>query len=96
MSQQVTFLCLLQNPKPTTMLLSGYGVELAIKSTEYKAVDDTAIKGNLLNYIKLTIQIHIKLKQRWTNLFFVDSRTPSTGEADENDEVQGFLFRTLK
>lgn len=27
------------------MYLSGYGVELAIKSTEYKAVDDTQAKG---------------------------------------------------
>uniref|UniRef100_A0A3Q2EG56 UDP-glucose ceramide glucosyltransferase-like 1 n=1 Tax=Cyprinodon variegatus TaxID=28743 RepID=A0A3Q2EG56_CYPVA len=27
--------------KPQNVLLSGYGVELAIKSTEYKAVDDT-------------------------------------------------------
>jgi len=26
--------------------LSGYGVELAIKSTEYKAKDDTVIAGN--------------------------------------------------
>ncbi|XP_031416204.1 UDP-glucose:glycoprotein glucosyltransferase 2 isoform X2 [Clupea harengus] len=31
-------------PKPRKMLLSGYGVELAIKSTEYKAVDDTQVK----------------------------------------------------
>lgn len=29
------------------MLLSGYGVELAIKSTEYKAVDDTKVNGQL-------------------------------------------------
>lgn len=58
-----------ENPKPKTMLLSGYGVELAIKSTEYKAVDDTAVK---------------------------DSRTPSAAEAEEDDEVQGFLFGTLK
>uniref|UniRef100_A0A672JQ03 UDP-glucose ceramide glucosyltransferase-like 1 n=1 Tax=Salarias fasciatus TaxID=181472 RepID=A0A672JQ03_SALFA len=35
------------NPKPQKMLLSGYGVELAIKSTEYKAVDDTKVKGQL-------------------------------------------------
>ena len=28
--------------------LSGYGVELAIKSTEYKAKDDTVITGNIL------------------------------------------------
>lgn len=27
------------------MYLSGYGVELAIKSTEYKAVDDSQAKG---------------------------------------------------
>uniref|UniRef100_A0A8C4II02 UDP-glucose ceramide glucosyltransferase-like 1 n=1 Tax=Dicentrarchus labrax TaxID=13489 RepID=A0A8C4II02_DICLA len=32
---------------PQKMLLSGYGVELAIKSTEYKAVDDTKVKGQL-------------------------------------------------
>ena len=25
--------------------LSGYGVELAVKNTEYKAVDDSKIKG---------------------------------------------------
>uniref|UniRef100_A0A8C2ELG5 UDP-glucose ceramide glucosyltransferase-like 1 n=1 Tax=Cyprinus carpio TaxID=7962 RepID=A0A8C2ELG5_CYPCA len=31
--------------KNEKMLLSGYGVELAIKSTEYKAVDDTQVKG---------------------------------------------------
>lgn len=57
------------DPKPKKMLLSGYSVELAIKSTEYKAVDDTRVK---------------------------DSRTASAGEDDETDEVQGFLFGTLK
>jgi hypothetical protein len=30
--------------------LSGYGVELAIKSTEYKAKDDTVITGNFAFY----------------------------------------------
>uniref|UniRef100_A0A8C7Y6S8 UDP-glucose ceramide glucosyltransferase-like 1 n=1 Tax=Oryzias sinensis TaxID=183150 RepID=A0A8C7Y6S8_9TELE len=57
----------LADPKPAKMLLSGYGVELAVKSTEYKAVDDTKVKGHGTN----------------------------AGE-DDNDEVQGFLFRTLK
>lgn len=38
----------LQDPKPQKMLLSGYGVELAIKSTEYKAVDDTKVKGQFV------------------------------------------------
>ncbi|TRY97087.1 hypothetical protein DNTS_027277 [Danionella cerebrum] len=32
--------------KAEKMLLSGYGVELAIKSTEYKAVDDTKVKDS--------------------------------------------------
>uniref|UniRef100_A0A4W6FZR1 UDP-glucose ceramide glucosyltransferase-like 1 n=1 Tax=Lates calcarifer TaxID=8187 RepID=A0A4W6FZR1_LATCA len=51
------------DPKHQKMLLSGYGVELAIKSTEYKAVDDTKVKGQF---------------------------------DDDNDEVQGFFFGTLK
>uniref|UniRef100_A0A3P8XBM6 UDP-glucose ceramide glucosyltransferase-like 1 n=1 Tax=Esox lucius TaxID=8010 RepID=A0A3P8XBM6_ESOLU len=39
-------------PKPQKMLLSGYGVELAIKSTEYKAVDDTQKQfGELQKYL---------------------------------------------
>ncbi|XP_040913122.1 UDP-glucose:glycoprotein glucosyltransferase 2 isoform X2 [Toxotes jaculatrix] len=57
------------DPKPQKMLLSGYGVELAIKSTEYKAVDDTEVK---------------------------DSKTGINTEDDDNDEVQGFFFGTLK
>ncbi|XP_078118090.1 UDP-glucose:glycoprotein glucosyltransferase 2 isoform X1 [Sander vitreus] len=57
------------NPKPQKMLLSGYGVELAIKSTEYKAVDDTKVK---------------------------DSKAVINAEDDNNDEVQGFIFGTLK
>ena len=30
------------------MYLSGYGVELAIKSTEYKALDDTQVKSKFI------------------------------------------------
>lgn len=40
----------LQQPKPQKMLLSGYAVELAIKSTEYKAVDDTKVTGQLVTF----------------------------------------------
>lgn len=39
------------------MLLSGYGVELAIKSTEYKAVDDTEVKGQLVIYPTLCVEL---------------------------------------
>ncbi|OWK00885.1 hypothetical protein Celaphus_00016786, partial [Cervus elaphus hippelaphus] len=34
----------IQKPSSQKMNLSGYGVELAIKSTEYKALDDTQVK----------------------------------------------------
>ncbi|XP_053563810.1 UDP-glucose:glycoprotein glucosyltransferase 2 [Bombina bombina] len=36
----------IQKPSPRKMYLSGYGVELAIKSTEYKAMDDTKAEAN--------------------------------------------------
>ncbi|XP_046520534.1 UDP-glucose:glycoprotein glucosyltransferase 2 isoform X2 [Equus quagga] len=35
----------IQKPVSQKMYLSGYGVELAIKSTEYKALDDTQVKN---------------------------------------------------
>ncbi|XP_029460576.1 UDP-glucose:glycoprotein glucosyltransferase 2 isoform X2 [Rhinatrema bivittatum] len=35
----------IQKPSPRRLLLSGYGVELAIKSTEYKAVDDAQVEA---------------------------------------------------
>uniref|UniRef100_A0A8B9KM65 UDP-glucose ceramide glucosyltransferase-like 1 n=1 Tax=Astyanax mexicanus TaxID=7994 RepID=A0A8B9KM65_ASTMX len=59
-------------PKKQNILLSGYGVELAIKSTEYKAVDDTQVKGTYY------------------------SKSSTTDEEDDTDEVQGFLFGKLK
>ncbi|KAJ0070361.1 hypothetical protein NL108_007747, partial [Boleophthalmus pectinirostris] len=62
----------IEKSQPKPMLLSGYGVELAIKSTEYKAVDDTQVKGDSLNYqinysnayaIKATLKAHPELKE---------------------------------
>ena len=49
--------------------LSGYGVELQIKSTEYKAQDDTELRGG-------------------------EGGEDSQDESE--DEVEGFLFRTLR
>lgn len=43
----------LQNPSKEKVYLSGYGVELAIKSTEYKAKDDTQVKGEFLLKIRI-------------------------------------------
>uniref|UniRef100_A0A8C5LDS4 UDP-glucose:glycoprotein glucosyltransferase 1 n=1 Tax=Jaculus jaculus TaxID=51337 RepID=A0A8C5LDS4_JACJA len=39
----------ISNPGKEPVYLSGYGVELAIKSTEYKAKDDTQVKGAEVN-----------------------------------------------
>uniref|UniRef100_G3UEF0 UDP-glucose glycoprotein glucosyltransferase 2 n=1 Tax=Loxodonta africana TaxID=9785 RepID=G3UEF0_LOXAF len=39
----------IQKPSSRKMYLSGYGVELAIKSTEYKALDDTQVKNLAVN-----------------------------------------------
>lgn len=36
----------LQSPSETKIRLSGYGVELAVKKTEYKAVDDSKVKDD--------------------------------------------------
>uniref|UniRef100_A0A8D0H3B0 UGGT thioredoxin-like domain-containing protein n=1 Tax=Sphenodon punctatus TaxID=8508 RepID=A0A8D0H3B0_SPHPU len=40
-----------QKPTSKKIYLSGYGVELAIKNTEYKAVDDSQVKGIFLNLL---------------------------------------------
>ncbi|XP_056004849.1 UDP-glucose:glycoprotein glucosyltransferase 1-like isoform X3 [Ostrea edulis] len=46
--KEVTYLLrhFVKNPSDKKTRLSGYGVELAIKSTEYKAKDDTKIEGD--------------------------------------------------
>uniref|UniRef100_G1K9V9 UDP-glucose glycoprotein glucosyltransferase 2 n=1 Tax=Anolis carolinensis TaxID=28377 RepID=G1K9V9_ANOCA len=59
----------IQKPSPEKMYLSGYGVELAIKSTEYKAVDDSQAEA---------------------------TRNETEEEGDEENDVQGFLFDTLR
>ena len=43
----------LQDPSQKRVRLSGYGVELAIKSTEYKAKDDTKVEGQWLELMLL-------------------------------------------
>uniref|UniRef100_G3U3J8 UDP-glucose glycoprotein glucosyltransferase 2 n=1 Tax=Loxodonta africana TaxID=9785 RepID=G3U3J8_LOXAF len=45
----------IQKPSSRKMYLSGYGVELAIKSTEYKALDDTQVKRKVEESCELFI-----------------------------------------
>uniref|UniRef100_A0A8C8SPY0 UDP-glucose ceramide glucosyltransferase-like 1 n=1 Tax=Pelusios castaneus TaxID=367368 RepID=A0A8C8SPY0_9SAUR len=43
--EEIVYVLRHYKPSPRKMYLSGYGVELAIKSTEYKAVDDIQVKA---------------------------------------------------
>lgn len=83
----------MQDPKPQKMLLSGYGVELAIKSTEYKAMDDTKVKGQFVTHQTVLLYLPQAIKHIFS---ITDSKTDINAEEDEDDEVQGFIFGTLK
>ncbi|XP_029792388.1 UDP-glucose:glycoprotein glucosyltransferase 2 [Suricata suricatta] len=65
----------IQKPVPQKMYLSGYGVELAIKSTEYKALDDTQVKTVTNATVEDEIEtseiqgfLFRKLKERYSDL----------------------------
>ncbi|XP_059540960.1 UDP-glucose:glycoprotein glucosyltransferase 2 [Myotis daubentonii] len=65
----------IQKPTSRKMYLSGYGVELAIKSTEYKTLDDTQVKTVTNTTIEGEIETNEvqgfffgKLKERYSDL----------------------------
>ncbi|XP_032258630.1 UDP-glucose:glycoprotein glucosyltransferase 2 isoform X1 [Phoca vitulina] len=65
----------IQKPVSQKMYLSGYGVELAIKSTEYKALDDTQVKTVTNTTVEGEIEtnevqgfLFQKLKERYSDL----------------------------
>ncbi|ELK36720.1 UDP-glucose:glycoprotein glucosyltransferase 2, partial [Myotis davidii] len=64
-----------QKPTSRKMYLSGYGVELAIKSTEYKTLDDTQVKTVTNTTVEGEIETNEvqgfffgKLKERYSDL----------------------------
>ncbi|XP_036913462.1 UDP-glucose:glycoprotein glucosyltransferase 2 [Sturnira hondurensis] len=65
----------IQKPASRKMYLSGYGVELAIKSTEYKTLDDTQVKAVANATVEDEIETNEvqgflfgKLKERYSDL----------------------------
>nr|KAF6428721.1 UDP-glucose glycoprotein glucosyltransferase 2 [Rousettus aegyptiacus] len=65
----------IQKPTSQKMYLSGYGVELVIKSTEYKALDDTQVKTVTNTTVEGEIETNEvqgflfgKLKERYSDL----------------------------
>ena len=44
----------MQSPSEKKMRLSGYGVELAVKKTEYKAVDDSKVQDDAEGKVQKT------------------------------------------
>uniref|UniRef100_A0A670ICF8 UDP-glucose ceramide glucosyltransferase-like 1 n=1 Tax=Podarcis muralis TaxID=64176 RepID=A0A670ICF8_PODMU len=55
-----------QKPSSEKMYLSGYGVELAVKSTEYKAVDDSQTKGTFFSGVNIKTTIFKRLSLVFT------------------------------
>lgn len=55
----------LQNPSGKKVYLSGYGVELAIKSQEYKAKDDTQVQGAHTHYRYAHAHDGVILEESW-------------------------------
>ena len=45
---------LIQSPSGRKVRLSGYGVELAVKKTEYKAVDDSKVQDDTEGKVQKT------------------------------------------
>ena len=45
---------LMQSPSERKIRLSGYGVELAVKKTEYKAVDDSKVQDDTEGEVQKT------------------------------------------
>ena len=51
---RINFFLMTQSPLEKKIRLSGYGVELAVKKTEYKAVDDSKVKDDAEGKVQKT------------------------------------------
>ncbi|MGH0134688.1 UNVERIFIED_CONTAM: hypothetical protein FKN15_036660 [Acipenser sinensis] len=81
------------------MHLSGYGVELAIKSTEYRAVDDTqSSSSGKMHLSGYGVELAIKSTEYRAvdDTQVKDTNTTVLEDGEDGDEVQGFLFENLK
>ena len=71
-------------------LLSGYGVELSVKSTEYKAMDDSKVQG-----VVMTTTCHVTCVTM-SSFFVLGDESRTVDQSQGEDEVEGFLFNTLR
>lgn len=69
-------------------VLSGYGVQLAVKNSEYKAVDDTKVEG----------EQYSMWSRSCSEMFGVCYSGEAEVEEEEEVEmdIQGFSFPTLQ
>lgn len=75
-------------------LLSGYGVELSVKNTEYKAMDDSKVQG-----VVMATTVFFLWPACINNVGVVSSsgdESRAVDQAEGDDEVEGFLFNTLR
>ena len=70
--------------------LSGYGVELAIKSTEYKAQDDTRVKGELTS--GSLVEEETNRQDETEGFVFSTLRNQFPEKSEKLDELQNHLL----
>ena len=76
--------------------LSGYGVELAIKSTEYKAVDDTRVKGEESSLTKILEESETVEVDEVAGFRVKDLKDKYPGKVKELNELTDHLTRDRK
>lgn len=78
---------ILQGKNSQGFVLSGYGVQLSVKSTEYRAVDDTQVEGRMVVFADMG----------WIIVCHYEGGDPQvvTNE-EEKVETGGFIFYTLQ
>ena len=86
-----SFLSLLQDRSDVHPQLSGYGVELSVKSTEYKAMDDSKVQG-----VVMTTTCHVTCITRSCLLYISGDEGRTVDQSQGDDEVEGFLFNILR
>lgn len=76
--------------------LAGYGVELAIKSMEYRAQDDTRVKGEVTNFDEHQHQGNIDKPDEIEDLVFNELAQSKDGWASTNPSFHENILESIK
>ena len=84
------------NSSESSVSLSGYGVELAIKSTEYKAVDDTRVKGEESSLTKELKEIETEDVKEVAGFVIPTLKSLHPNKSKSIDELTSYLQENTK